>query len=189
MSILRPRLSARPATAQVVASPTVSFVGGTPRMSISSTTSEAESGKGLSRPRGYTSVSQDNIHNALSLPTPHIKSSRPRSSTLFSTTPGWLAVGTMSSPEKKRTSVMRRLSAGLIGSLEENKRLPFQTSVQDPNASGPDYFGSSDPVHPLIPELPRDVPTRQPEATIEEWLTQISQILPRSSLASFLASK
>ncbi|KAJ9098643.1 hypothetical protein QFC21_004291 [Naganishia friedmannii] len=189
MSILRPHMSARTPTAQVVGSPTVSFVGGTPRMSISSTTSDAESGKGLSRPRGYTSVSQDNIHNALSLPSVNIKSSRPRSSTLFSTTPGWLTTGTLNSPEKKRTSVMRRLSAGLIGNLDEHKRIPLQTPARDSDASAPEYSSSGDPVLPIAPDLPREAPGRQPEASIEEWMAQLSQILPRSSLASFLASK
>ncbi|KAJ9122490.1 hypothetical protein QFC22_001918 [Naganishia vaughanmartiniae] len=188
MSILRPRIPVHIPSAQVVGSPTVSFAGGTPRMSISSTGSDAESGKGTSRPRGYTSVSQDNIHNALSLPSANIKPSRPRSSTLFSTTPGWLAAGTLNSPEKKRTSVIRRLSAGLIGNLEDNKRIPFQTLAQDPNASVSDYLSSGDPAHLPTPELPRELPVHQAGTSSEEWMAQISQIFPRSSLASFLAS-
>ncbi|KAJ9106864.1 hypothetical protein QFC19_002993 [Naganishia cerealis] len=189
MSILRSSVPIHLPTTPDVGSPSVSFAGGTPRMSISSSTSRAESPTSSGRPRGYTSVSQDNFHNALSPPVANSKSARPRSSTLFSTTPGWLATGTLNSPEKKRSSVMRRLSAGLTGNVDENKRTPFPTSTQDLSPQTPDYFGTGDPVPPPTVDPLRELPDRQPETSTEEWMAQISQMIPRSSLASVLASK
>lgn len=183
ISILRADLS-RPHLP--MGSPSVSFGGETPRISISSTSSRGGSSINQTRSRRYTSTSQENINN--SLPVHGLKSSRPRSSTLFSTAPVWLAPISGVAPDKKRASLMRRLSGGLMGNTEDiDRRQSQRSSPQDRTPTEPESLDDAASGHTSSP--PIKVPTREPEEATPEWLARISEVVDRPKMAAFLASK
>lgn len=166
-------------------SPSVSFVGQTPRISISSTSSHADSAKDQARARRFTSTSQENVRN--SLPAHHPKASRPRSSTLFSSPPVWLASASLASPEKKRSTLIRRLSAGLIAPLDEKDDPRFQTSPQELQKHQSDYFGEPDSRSSV--NVTPTIPDRYPEETTELWMARLTEVVKRTEIAAVLASK
>jgi hypothetical protein len=186
VSILRSDTpSYTPPPHSITDSPSVSFVGGTPRISISSTSSQGESAKDQARARRFTSTSQENIRN--SLPVHNPKVTRPRSSTLFSSPPVWLASATLASPDKKRSTLMRRLSAGLIGTLDEKDKRSFQTSPQELSSHAPDYFG--EPETDRATSVAPKIPDRDPGETTVVWMARLSEVVKRTEIAAVLASK
>jgi hypothetical protein len=186
VSILRSETPvSTPPSQSVIDSPSVSFVGGTPRISISSTSSQADSAKDQARAQRFASASQENVRN--SLPVHNPKASRPRSSTLFSSPPVWLTSATLASPEKKRSTLMRRLSAGLIGPLDEKDKLRFQASPQELHTNEPDYFGEVEANTPL--GMTSKIPDRDPGETTELWMARLSDVVKRTEIATVLASR
>lgn len=175
-----------PSSYSALGSPSVSFGGDTPRVSISSSSSRADSALNHTRSRRYTSVSQENINN--SLPFHGVKISRPRSSTLFSTAPVWLAPSFGTGNDKKRASLMRRLSGGLIGNPDDSQgqsspRTPSQervSGISDNCAGGAE--GN-------VMSLAGQESFRQSEETTQEWIGRISELVGRPNSAAFLASK
>jgi hypothetical protein len=183
ISILRADLSRPPLP---LGSPSVSFGGETPRISISSTSSRGDSAINQTRSRRYTSTSQENIVN--SLPIHGLKSSRPRSSTLFSTAPVWLAPIAGTGSDKKRASLMRRLSGGLIGNSEDNDRR--QTPRSSPQDRTPAELESLDDTVQGNTSSPSvKMPSREPEEPMSQWLARISEVVDRSKMAAYLSSK
>lgn len=186
VSILRSDTPAyTPPPHSITDSPSVSFVGGTPRISISSTSSQGEPAKDQARARRFASTSQENIRN--SLPVHNPKVTRPRSSTLFSSPPVWLASATLAGTDKKRSTLMRRLSAGLIGPLDEKDKRSFQTSPQEISSPAPDYFG--DPETDRATTVAPRIPDRNPGETTEVWMARLSEVVKRTEIAAVLASK
>lgn len=187
ISILRADLPYQPPFSHsALGSPSVSFGGETPRISISSSSSRADSAINQTRSRRYTSTSQENVIH--SLPFHGVKSSRPRSSTLFSSAPVWLAPISGAAPDKKRASLMRRLSGGLIGNSDTNERRQSQrTFSQDQIA--PELESTSDTGQDNTLSPASKATSCEPGETTQEWMARISEVVDRPKMAAFLASK
>lgn len=175
-----------PSSHSALGSPSVSFGGDTPRVSISSSSSRADSALNHTRSRRYTSISQENIVN--SLPFHGVKTSRPRSSTLFSTAPVWLAPSFGTGNDKKRASLMRRLSGGLIGNPDDSQRRSSPRTPSQERVSGVND-NSADGAEGNVISLPGQESFRQSEETTQEWIGRISELVGRPNSAAFLASK
>ncbi|KAI5452190.1 hypothetical protein NCC49_001125 [Naganishia albida] len=99
----------------------------------------------------------------------------------------WLASASLASPEKKRSTLIRRLSAGLIAPLDEKDDPRFQTSPQELQKHQSDYFGEPDSRSSV--NVTPTIPDRYPEETTELWMARLTEVVKRTEIAAVLASK